>query len=91
MVKIVLIGAGSAVFGLGTVSDVFQSSILEGATITLHDINSTNLKTILVKGIKMKSYKLNVKPDFQVNNIYEAVAVFAPLVTNQNYRKREFM
>ena len=44
MTKIVLIGAGSAVFGLGTVSDIFQSETLQGSTITLHDINSNNLQ-----------------------------------------------
>ena len=43
MKKIVLIGAGSSVFGLGTVSDIFKSSSLEGSTIVLHDINSRNL------------------------------------------------
>ena len=52
MVKIVLIGAGSAVFGLGTVSDVFQSSVLEGATITLLDIKAIsphiNIKSLLL-------------------------------------------
>ena len=43
MKKIVLIGAGSSVFGLGTVSDIFKSTVLEGSTIVLHDINSKNL------------------------------------------------
>ena len=46
MKKIVLIGAGSAVFGLGTVSDIFQSETLQGSTITLHDINLNNLQKI---------------------------------------------
>ena len=44
MIKIVLIGAGSAIFGLGTISDIFNSSILRGATITLHDIDLKALK-----------------------------------------------
>ena len=44
MTKIVLIGAGSAIFGLGTISDIFKSSILTGATITLHDIDLKALK-----------------------------------------------
>ena len=43
MKKIVLIGAGSSVFGLGTVSDIFKSTVLEGSTIVLHDINYKNL------------------------------------------------
>ncbi|MFX1340759.1 MAG: hypothetical protein ACFFDK_19270 [Promethearchaeota archaeon] len=41
--KIVLIGAGSLIFGLGAVGNIFASEILEGATICLHDINSENL------------------------------------------------
>ena len=45
MKKIVLIGAGSSVFGLGTVSDIFKSTVLKGSTIVLHDINSKNLST----------------------------------------------
>ena len=39
MNKIVLIGAGSTNFGLGTISDIFKSKFLEGSTIVLHDIN----------------------------------------------------
>ena len=46
MKKIVLIGAGSAVFGLGTINDIFQSESLVGSTIVLHDINESSLKTI---------------------------------------------
>ena len=37
--RIVLIGAGSTNFGLGTVGDIFKSDILRGSTIVLHDIN----------------------------------------------------
>ena len=37
--RIVLIGAGSTNFGLGTVGDIFKSDILQGSTIVLHDIN----------------------------------------------------
>ena len=39
MKKIVLIGAGSTNFGLGTIGDIFKSKILAGSTIVLHDIN----------------------------------------------------
>ena len=39
MKKIVLIGAGSTQFGLGTIGDIFKSKVLEGSTISLHDIN----------------------------------------------------
>jgi alpha-galactosidase len=37
--KIVLIGAGSAMFGLGTVGDILRCKSLEGSTIVLNDIN----------------------------------------------------
>ncbi len=41
--KIVLVGAGSLQFGLGTVGRILKSKILEGSTIMLHDINAENL------------------------------------------------
>ena len=44
MNKIVLIGAGSTNFGLGTIGDIFKSNILAGSTIVLHDINADALK-----------------------------------------------
>ena len=42
--KIVLIGAGSANFGLEAVSDIYRSKILEGSEIVLHDTDETSLK-----------------------------------------------
>lgn len=44
--QIVLIGAGSAQFGLGTLGDIFSSPKLEGSTITLVDINERALHTV---------------------------------------------
>ncbi|MBN1874212.1 MAG: alpha-glucosidase [Anaerolineae bacterium] len=44
--KIVLIGAGSAQFGFGTMGDIFQSQVLEGSHIVLHDINPTTLHRV---------------------------------------------
>ena len=44
--KIVIIGAGSLQFGLGTVGSVINSAILQGSTISLHDINQTNLDLV---------------------------------------------
>ncbi|GAK26869.1 alpha-glucosidase [Serratia liquefaciens] len=41
--KIVLVGAGSAQFGYGTLGDVFQSKTLYGSEIVLHDINPSAL------------------------------------------------
>ncbi|MCB1357499.1 MAG: hypothetical protein KDK53_13725 [Maritimibacter sp.] len=37
--KIVLVGAGSAMFGLGAVGDILKSAPLAGCTVTLNDIN----------------------------------------------------
>ncbi len=42
--KIVLIGAGSAQFGSGTLGDIFQSNVLKESEIVLHDIDGTALK-----------------------------------------------
>ena len=44
--KIVLIGAGSAQFGFGTLGDIFESKILEGSSIVLHDINPRALRRV---------------------------------------------
>ena len=44
--KIVLIGAGSAQFGFGTLGDIFQSKTLTGATVMLHDINGEALSKV---------------------------------------------
>jgi alpha-galactosidase len=44
--KIVLIGAGSAMFGLGSVGNIFKSQILEGSTVVLHDINPQALRHV---------------------------------------------
>ena len=52
MNKVVLIGAGSANFGLGTIGDLFKSEILEGSTISLHDINPKTLEN--TKNIALK-------------------------------------
>ncbi len=41
--KIVVIGAGSLQFGLGSVGSIIHSEILDGSTICLHDINEETL------------------------------------------------
>jgi alpha-galactosidase len=41
--KIVLVGAGSAQFGCGTLGDIFSSKPLAGCEIALHDINPDSL------------------------------------------------
>lgn len=45
--KIVLVGAGSAQFGHGTLGDIFCSTYLEGSEVTLLDINATALEGVL--------------------------------------------
>jgi len=44
--KIVLIGAGSLQFGLGSVGSIINSDILQGSTVSLHDINQANLDLV---------------------------------------------
>jgi alpha-galactosidase len=44
--RIVLVGAGSAQFGYGTIGDIMQSQTLEGSTIVLHDINPDTMGTV---------------------------------------------
>ena len=63
MNKIVLIGAGSANFGLGTIGDIFKSKVLEGSTITLHDINAKALEK--TKNIANK-FKDELKLSFNI-------------------------
>ena len=65
MTKIVLIGAGSANFGLGTVGDIFKSKLLKGSTIVLHDINPIALK-------KTKTIAEGYKSKLKVNFTLEA-------------------
>ena len=44
--RVVLVGAGSAQFGLGTVADIISSKVLRGGTIVLHDINPRSLEMV---------------------------------------------
>ena len=43
---IVLIGAGSAMFGLGTIGDILKCRALEGSHVVLHDINPETLRKV---------------------------------------------
>lgn len=52
MKKIVLIGAGSAQFGVGTLNDIFQSAHLTDWDITLLDINADALDKVYRAGKK---------------------------------------
>ncbi|MFX0048595.1 MAG: alpha-glucosidase, partial [Candidatus Hermodarchaeota archaeon] len=44
--KIVIIGAGSLQFGLGSAGSIIHSDVLKGSTISLHDINQENLDLV---------------------------------------------
>ena len=44
--KIVIIGAGSLQFGLGSVGSIINSDVLQSSIISLHDINQTNLDLV---------------------------------------------
>jgi alpha-galactosidase len=44
--KIVIIGAGSLQFSLGSVGSIINSDVLQGSTVSLHDINETNLDLV---------------------------------------------
>ena len=78
MNKIVLIGAGSTNFGLGTVGDIFKSKILEGSTIVLHDINSETLN-------KTKNIVEIYKEKLEVNFIIETTTDRKEALKNANY------
>ncbi len=66
MKKIVLIGAGSSNFGLGTISDIFKSKVLEVAIITLHDTNEKSLNN--TKEIANKFIESNIKKGWEARN-----------------------
>ena len=75
MKKIVLIGAGSTQFGLGTIADIFKSKVLEGSTISLHDINSEALKNTKEIADKYKE-ELNAKYKIEATtNLNDALKV----------------
>ncbi|MBI5360320.1 MAG: alpha-glucosidase [Planctomycetes bacterium] len=62
--RIVLIGAGSAQFGLCTLADILQSRALEGSTIVLHDINPKTLKmveTVATKAVEEQNLRYSIE------------------------------
>ena len=63
MKKIVLIGAGSTNFGLGTISDIFRSKSLEGSTVVLHDVNP---KTLIKTEEIANRYKKKLNVNFAI-------------------------
>jgi len=51
--KIVVIGAGSASFGLSTLATIMRSQALRGSTLGLVDIDRQGLETMSALGIRM--------------------------------------
>ena len=62
MQRIVLIGAGSTIFGLGVVGDIFKSKSLDGSTIVLHDINPKALDNTYKIAKKYKENDFSSSP-----------------------------
>lgn len=62
--KIVLVGAGSAQFGYGTLGDIFCGKSLSGSEITLLDINQSALDTVYKYS---KEFIEKNKLDFSIN------------------------
>ena len=62
--RIVLIGAGSINFGLGTIGDIFKSKVLAGSTIILHDINAEALKN---SETIAKNYNVQLNLNFNIH------------------------
>jgi alpha-galactosidase len=48
--RIVLIGAGSAQFGFDMLGDIFQSAVLDGSHVVLHDIDAVALERVRQAG-----------------------------------------
>ena len=65
---IVLIGAGSLQFGFDTMGDIFQSDVLPGSRIVLHDINAQALKKVQQAGEQfVKDNKLDFAIDATID------------------------
>ncbi len=68
--RIVLIGAGSAQFGYGTIGDILQSKVLEGSTIVLHDINPNTLAVVADNArLFIEDHKLPFKIEATTNRV----------------------
>ncbi|GAB1433663.1 alpha-galactosidase [Spirochaetota bacterium] len=66
--KIVLVGAGSAQFGCGTLGDIFMSRTLKGSEVVLHDINEEALdSTLKVALAAVKEHSLDYRLSGTVN------------------------
>jgi alpha-galactosidase len=71
--RIVLVGAGSAQFGCGTVGDILQGKVLEGSHIVLHDINP---HTLALTEEKTRSFIAENRLPFSVSATTNRVEAF---------------
>ncbi len=72
--KLVLVGAGSAQFGCGTLGDIFSSPTLSGSEVTLLDINAEAAQKVLkVAQAFVEEHKLS----FKVNATTDRRAAFS--------------
>lgn len=71
--KIVLVGAGSMQFGIGTLSDIFSSESLRGSEVTLHDINGAAMERVLAAA---QRFLAEHNLDFPVNATTDRRAAF---------------
>jgi alpha-galactosidase len=53
MVRIVLVGAGSSVFGYNSVLDAVNIPVLKGCNLILHDINAGRLEAMASLAVRM--------------------------------------
>ncbi|MHA2226670.1 MAG: family 4 glycosyl hydrolase [Candidatus Hodarchaeales archaeon] len=66
--KIVIIGAGSASFGLENLGGIFQHDDLDNSTLALVDINEENLKLVTTLATRMKrEWKSNITIKSTIN------------------------
>ncbi|MDA3957614.1 alpha-glucosidase [Oceanispirochaeta sp.] len=71
--KIVLVGAGSAQFGLGTLGDIFNSPVMRGSEITLLDINEKALKSVEDRA---QAFLTRHKLDYRVSSSMDRTKAF---------------
>lgn len=65
MPKIVLIGAGSLQFGCDTIGDIFNTEMLKGSEVVLHDISAPAL-AVVNTAVQDFLVKNNLEKDFKV-------------------------
>ena len=68
--KTVIIGAGSAIFGLGTLATLVRSERLRGGTLALVDLNAEGLALIDALARRLRERITEIDPD---SKLFETV------------------